>query len=167
MKERKKYDKQNTQTYGFTIGTPIVKNKLFLFASAEYYRKSYPNIYTPANGTYEVEKMKLSKPVDINGVQHEYFDAEVAQAVIDKYSSTYNPGAGFAESFGQHQVNDRSINAMLRLDWNINDRNKMMLRYQLMDAYADKYGSGSSSYYFNNSSYRIVNSNAKFPHQNN
>ena len=155
VKERKKYDKQNTQTYGFTIGTPIVKNKLFLFASAEYYRKSYPNIYTPANGTYEVEKMKLSKPVDINGVQHEYFDAEVAQAVIDKYSSTYNPGAGFAESFGQHQVNDRSINAMLRLDWNINDRNKMMLRYQLMDAYADKYGSGSSSYYFNNSSYRM------------
>ena len=155
VENRKKYDTQNTQTYGFTIGAPIVKNKLFIFASAEYYRKSYPNIYTPENSTYEVEKMKLSKPVDINGVQHEYFDSEVAQAIIDHYSNTYHGGNKVAESFGQHQVNSQSINAMLRLDWNINDKNKMMLRYQLMDAYSDKYSSGSSSYYFNNSSYKM------------
>ncbi|MGN1221000.1 MAG: carboxypeptidase regulatory-like domain-containing protein [Candidatus Cryptobacteroides sp.] len=155
VENRKKYDSQNTQTYGFTIGAPIVKNKLFIFASAEYYRKSYPNIYTPENNTYETEKMKLSKPVYINGVQHEYFDSEVAQAIIDHYSKTYHNGNAVAESFGQHQVKSQSINAMLRLDWNINDRNKMMLRYQLMDAYSDKYSSGSSSYYFNNSSYKM------------
>lgn len=40
VENRKKYDTQSTQTYGFTIGAPIVKNKLFIFASAEYYRKS-------------------------------------------------------------------------------------------------------------------------------
>ncbi len=154
---RKKYDSQNIQTYGFTIGAPIVKNKLFVFASAEYYRKSYPNIYTPANGSYEDDKHKLSKPVDINGVAHSYFDSEVAQAVIDRYNAVYHKDGAVEESFGQHQVNDRSINALLRLDWNINDRNKMMVRYQFMDAYADKYGSGTNTYYFNNSSYKMSN----------
>lgn len=155
VENRKKYDTQSTQTYGFTIGAPIVKNKLFIFASAEYYRKSYPNVYSPANKSYEVEKYKLSKPIVLDGVQHEYFDAEVAQATIDRYNSIYHKDAPVSESFGQHQVTDRSINAMLRLDWNINDKNKMMLRYQFMDAFADKYSSSQSTYYFNNSSYKM------------
>ena len=157
IENREKYDSQNTQTYGFTIGAPIVKNKLFVFASAEYYKKSYPNIYTPDNESYNDAKHKLSKPVDVNGKQHEYFDSEVAQAVIERYNKIYHKDGGVSESFGQHQVNDQSINAMLRLDWNINDRNKMMVRYQFMDAYADKYSSGANSYYFNNSSYKQSN----------
>lgn len=155
VENRKKYDTQSTQTYGFTIGAPIVKNKLFIFASAEYYRKSYPNVYSPANQSYEVEKYKLSKPVVIDGVQHEYFDAVVAQATIDRYNKIYHKDAPVSESFDQHQVTDRSINAMLRLDWNINDKNKMMLRYQFMDAFADKYSSSQGTYYFNNSSYKM------------
>ena len=152
---RTKYDTQNTQTYGFTIGAPIVKNKLFLFASAEYYRKSYPNIYSPANDSYSDSTHKLSKPVDVNGVSHDYFDSEVAQTVIDHYNAVYHKDGAVEESFGQHQVTDRSINAMLRLDWNINERNKMMVRYQFMDAYADQYSSGKNTYYFNNSSYKM------------
>ena len=157
VENRKKYDAQNTQTYGFTIGAPIVKNKLFIFASAEYYRKSYPNVYTPANNSYEIEKLKLNAPVEIDGVEHEYFDSAVAQAVIDRYNEIYHKGSPVKESFGQHQVNDQSINGMLRLDWNINDRNKLMVRYQFMDAYKDRYSAGASSYYFNNSSYKMSN----------
>ena len=153
--KRIKYDQQNTQTYGFTIGAPIIKNKLFIFASGEYYRKNYPNVYNPAHGSYEKDALKLSKPVSIDGVDHEYFDAAVAQAVIDRYNSIYHKDKAVSESFSQHQVQDQSINAMLRLDWNINDKNKLMLRYQFMDAYADKYSSGYSSYYFNNSSYKM------------
>lgn len=155
VENRTKYDTQSTQTYGFTIGAPIVKNKLFIFASGEYYGKSYPNIYSPMNKSYEVEKYKLSKPVDINGVQHEYFDSEVAQATLNRYNELYHKNGAVEESFNPHQVNDRSINAMLRLDWNINERNKMMIRYQFMDAYADKYSSSQSTYYFNNSSYKM------------
>ncbi len=157
VENRTKYDSQNTQTYGFTIGAPIVKNKLFVFASAEYYKKSYPNIYTPDNKSYSDDKHALSKPVEIDGVTHTHFDSEVAQAVIDRYNAVYHKDGAVEESFGQHQVNDRSINALLRLDWNINDRNKMMVRYQFMDAYADKYGSGTNTYYFNNSSYKMSN----------
>ena len=66
-------------------------------------------------------------------------------------------GKSTGESFTQHDVEDRSINALLRLDWNINDNNKLMFRYQFMDAYADQYGAGLTSYTFNNSSYKMKN----------
>ena len=51
---------------------------------------------------------------------------------------------------------DRSFNILGRLDWNVNPTNKLMIRYQYMDAYADKYGSGRYTYYFNNSSYKMA-----------
>lgn len=156
---RKKYDTQATQTYGFTVGAPIIKDKLFIFASAEYYRKSYPNIYNPTNGTYENEDMALSRPVTLpDGSQHKYFDAQVAQAVIDHYKETYGKNIeGFEESFTPHQVIDQSINALARIDWNISDKHKLMLRYQFMKAEADQYSSGRTSYYYNNSGYKQSN----------
>lgn len=153
-KERKKYDAQYTQTYGFTIGAPIIKNKLFIFASAEYYNKSYPNVYTPANGTYDSQK--LNATVTAGGKTFDYFTPELADLMIAHYEKTYGV-ENTGETYTQHQVNDRSINAMARIDWNINDNNKLMFRYQFMDAFADKYGSGSYTYYFNNSSYKQSN----------
>ena len=46
---REKYSTQLAQTYGFTVGAPIIKNKLFIFASGEYYKKTYPDVDSPAN----------------------------------------------------------------------------------------------------------------------
>ncbi len=156
LSERKKYEHELYQTYGFTIGAPIIKNKLFLFTSAEYFSKTYPNAYSPALGSYE--NRPLSKPVVYNGVQlGDIFNTAMADAILEKYKSTYRPDADFSESYGQHQVKDRSINFLARLDWNINDANKLMFRYQFADAYSDKYGSGRNTYYFNNSSYLQAN----------
>ena len=80
----------------------------------------------------------------------------MAQAMIDHYKANYGM-ENVTESFTPHQVSDRSINAMARIDWNINDNNKLMLRYQHMDAYADKYSAGNYSYTFNNSAYKQSN----------
>ena len=49
---REKYDTQLSQTYGFTVGAPLVKDRLFIFAGAEYSKTSSPNVYFPENGTY-------------------------------------------------------------------------------------------------------------------
>ena len=154
--ERTKYSNELCQTYGFTIGAPIIKNKLFIFASAEYYKKTYPNVYSPANGSFDTRA--LSKEVEWNGKNlGKIFNTDMADAMIQKYSETFGPIDGFSESYGAHQVIDRSINALARIDWNINDANKLMVRYQFADAYADKYGSGSKTFYFNNSSYLQAN----------
>lgn len=161
-RERSKYTEQYQQTYSFTVGGPIIKNKLFLFVSGEYYGKSYPNVYYPASGVYGKE---LKNEVFFNGNSlGSLFNEEMAQAMIDHYDATYNKGAidGFSESFGPHQVKDRSINALARLDWNINDNNKLMFRYQLADAYADQYSSGAGSYKFNNSAYKFYNRTNSF-----
>ncbi|MCF0173209.1 MAG: TonB-dependent receptor, partial [Bacteroidales bacterium] len=63
----------------------------------------------------------------------------------------------FSESFTPHQKKNQSFNSMFRLDWNINTANKLMFRYQYANALSDQYGSGTSTYYFNNSSNSIVN----------
>ncbi len=153
--KREKYSTQLQQTYGFTVGGPIIKNKLFLFASGEYYSKTYPNIYSPDNGTYNEQPLN-SEVVLADGTSlGNIFNPAMAAAMINHYENTFGIKTG--ESFSPHQVQDRSINAMARLDWNINDNNKMMLRYQFMDAFADQYSSGNYTYYFNNSSYKQSN----------
>lgn len=149
-KKREKYETQSTQTYGFTIGAPIIKNKLFIFASAEYYRKSYPNIYTPANGSYDSKPLKADVIYEGQNLGN-IFNSAIAEAAIAHYQKTY--GVSAKESFTPHQKVNSSINAMARIDWNINDAHKLMLRYQFMDADADQYGSNLGTYYFNNSSY--------------
>ena len=160
-KERQKYDQQLSETYGFTVGAPIIKNKLFIFTSAELYRKSYPNVYNPTEGTYDnialKEEVFLPDGTSLGNV----FNAKMAQAMLDHYKKTYGM-EDITETFTPHQVTDRSINAMARIDWNINDNNKLMFRYQHMDAYADKYSAGSYSYTFNNSSYKQSNKTNTF-----
>ena len=151
--ERKKYTTQSNETYGFTVGAPIIKNKLFIFASAEYFRNSYPNVYSPENGSYDSKE--LDEAVTVGGKNYSHLTPELAGHMIEHYKKYYYADA--VESYGPHQVNSQSINAMARLDWNINDDHKLMFRYQFMDAYKDKYSSGATSYYFNGSSYKQSN----------
>ena len=153
--KREKYAQQTSQIYGFTIGAPVIKDKLFIFASAEYNRNSTPNVYTPANNSYEGKT--LGKEVTYNGQSlGSVFNTAIANAMISHYEKEYGI-SNTGESYTQHQVTDQSINAMLRLDWNIRDNHKFMFRYQILDGYSDKYSSSSNQYVFNNSSYKQSN----------
>lgn len=152
--EREKYENELYRTIGATVGAPIIKDKLFLFVSAEYFNQSYPNVYSPDNGSYD--NKELSKPVTVGGKTYTHLDSELAQIMIDHYQKTYNPLGNFSESFSPHQVETRSINLLSRIDWNINKANKLMVRYQLMDAFKDNYSSGANTYYFNNSGYKMA-----------
>ncbi|MBR2400654.1 MAG: TonB-dependent receptor [Tidjanibacter sp.] len=156
--ERLKYDQQYQETYSFTVGGPIIKNKLFLFVSGEYFGKSYPNVYSPDNDSYLNDNQKLKSPVTVGDQTYEYLTPELADAMIEHYKNTYGAAIdNFSESYDPHQVNSRSLNALARLDWNINDHNKLMFRYQFADSYSDKYSSGYYTYYFNNSGYKMNN----------
>lgn len=152
---REKYDTQLSQTYGFTIGAPIIKDRLFIFASAEYQRNSTPNVYTPANGSYN--GTPLLENVIYNGKDlGNIFNSAIADAMVEYYEANYGI-TGTGETYTPHQVTDRSINALARIDWNIRDNHKFMFRYQFVDAYADRYSAGATQYMFNNSSYRQSN----------
>ena len=153
---REKYAQQFTQTYGFTIGAPIIKNKLFIFASAEYKRNSSPNVYSPVNGSYNGTQLKSDVVLQDGTNLGNIFNETIAAAMIDHYERNYGI-SDTGESFGQHQVIDQSINAMARIDWNIKDNHKFMFRYQFMDAYADQYDASAREYMFNNSSYKQAN----------
>lgn len=153
-----KYDEQYQQTYSVTVGGPIIKNKLFLFVAGEYYGHSRPNIYSPDNNSYTAEKQLLKNDVILADGTNlgNVFNSAIADAMIEHYKNTYGT-ENFSESYTPHQITNRSLNALARLDWNINQNNKLMFRYQFADSYSDKYSSGFYTYYFNNSSYKMKN----------
>ncbi|MBR5102803.1 MAG: carboxypeptidase regulatory-like domain-containing protein, partial [Muribaculaceae bacterium] len=126
--------KQHYTTIGGNVSGPILKDKLFFFVNVENHNESYPTSYYP-------------------GYSSNYLSVSTAQALVDKYKAL----TGIEESFSHRNVDRNAFDILARLDWNINDRHKLALRYQHLDAYDDKYSAGYTTYYFNNSSYRFNN----------
>ena len=103
-------------TYGFTLGGPIIKNKLFFFANGEIsqiptvanrWRGSEDGV---ANATDYVSRTKLSD----------------LQNVSNYMASKYGYGTGSYTSFPADETNRKFL---LRLDWNITDKHHLALRY--------------------------------------
>ncbi|MBB3187128.1 hypothetical protein FHX64_001291 [Microbacter margulisiae] len=131
---KSKVGKQSTKTLGFTFGGPIIKDKLFFFANAEYKYNTYPSDYFP-------------------GYTNGYITDAEAQAIAARYATI----TGNTDSYSPRDINTEGLSLLGRIDWNINKNNKFALRYQLNDSYEDNYGVGSKTYYFDNSSYRMEN----------
>lgn len=109
-------DKSSTTTYGFTLGGPIVKNKLFLFVNGEMQK-------TPMI----VNRWRAS----VNGVGDEtnYLSRttladmqRVSDYVQKKYG--YNPG-----SYTNFPADASNYKFLARLDWNITNMHRLALRY--------------------------------------
>ncbi|MDR3651917.1 MAG: TonB-dependent receptor [Paludibacter sp.] len=134
-----KLTQESTKTIGFTFGGPIIKDKLFFFASAEYKYDSYPSSYYP-------------------GYIPAYISTAEAKTIDDRYSSV----TGFNDTYGRRNLNTQGLSLLGRIDWNINQNNKFSFRYQLNDSYKDINGSGGTSFYFNNSGYRMIDKTNSF-----
>ncbi len=140
LKEEKiKLDDESTKTVGFTLGGPIIKDKLFFFANAEYKYDTYQSDYYA-------------------GYTTGYISEAEAKAISDKFASI----TGFSEEYGSKSLETKSLSLLGRLDWNINEKNKFAFRYQLNDSYKDVYGPGSTTYYFTGSGYRMKNKTNSF-----
>lgn len=106
-------------TVGFRIGGPIVKNKLFFFANAEYVKNTTPvgNILMARDGL---------TGANISSVEASTMD-QLRSFVRDQYG--YDPG--------EYENVDRvqqSFKFLVKLDWNINDKNKLSIRYNQLNA---------------------------------
>ena len=108
--------KDRSTTYGFTLGGPIIKNKLFFFVNAEY--SKIPTIVNRwrgstngvADATNYVSRTKLS---DLQ---------KVSEFVKNKYG--YDTG-----SWTDFPANENNMKLLARIDWNISDKHKLALRY--------------------------------------
>ncbi|MBR1960933.1 MAG: TonB-dependent receptor, partial [Bacteroidales bacterium] len=109
-------DRDRNTTYGFTLGGPIIKNKLFFFVNAEYSQTPSVAVRWRAseNGVGNADKyLSYTTVADMERVQ---------KHVMDKYG--YDTG-----SFTDFPADQNNLKLLARLDWNINDNHRLALRY--------------------------------------
>ncbi|RUA08400.1 MAG: TonB-dependent receptor [Flavobacteriia bacterium] len=107
----------NQKQYGFSIGGPIIKDKLFFFANFEKDdRDDLGSSWVPNTGSGAINESRVLESDMI--------------AVKDFLSGLgYDTGAyrGFL-------YKTESIKGIFKLDWNINDNNRLALIYNFLDA---------------------------------
>lgn len=108
--------KDRTTTYGFTLGGPIVKNKLFFFVNYEYV-----NTPTIANRWRGSEDGKADANNYISRTKLSDLQ-KVSDFVKNKYG--YDTG-----SYTNFPADERNQKILARIDWNINDKNHLAVRY--------------------------------------
>jgi outer membrane receptor protein involved in Fe transport len=106
-----------SQTIGFTIGGPIIKNKLFFFASAERETGEFPGIpWKPKGGTGAGNES--TTPVDS------------LKKFSDFLRSKYGYETGAYDNFQNFQSENYKI--LAKIDWNISKVHKLTLKYNEM-----------------------------------
>ena len=110
-------EKDRTTTYGFTLGGPIIKDKLFFFVNGEMVQ--IPSVVNRWQGADE------DNPADPENYISRTTKADL-QAVSDYVASKYGYNTGSYTSFPADKSNYKIL---ARLDWNITDRHHLALRY--------------------------------------
>ena len=109
-------EKAQTTTYGFTLGGPIIKNKLFFFVNGEMIK--IPSVVNRWKGS---DDGKSDPDNYISRTTNKDLEA-VSKYMANKYG--YDTG-----SWTSFPADESNYKLMARLDWNINDRHKVALRY--------------------------------------
>ena len=107
---------------GFSLGGPLIRNKLFFFVNAELERSDDP-------GTNFVASQGGSPGFGVSLVRADTMNL-IRQRLMDEYG--YDPGA--FEGYVHETNNDKAI---AKLDWNINPNNNLTFRYNYLDASRD------------------------------
>ena len=137
------------QQTGFSVGGPIVKNKLFFFANYEQdERTDLGQSWLPNTGSGAVNESVVLES-DLIAVQN-------ALANLGYNTGTYQ---GFTHD-------SESSKGIFKLDWNVNDNNQLAVIYNWLDASKDKpahpsalgvRGPSATTLQFQNSGYQINN----------
>jgi Carboxypeptidase regulatory-like domain len=114
-------DLRQTQT-GFSVGGPLIKNKLFFFANVEVERRSdLGSYFVPNRGTGASNESRVLAS-----------DMELVRSLL---KSKYGYESGEIENFRHRSDNQK---ALLKLDWNINESHSLSIMGNFMDAAKDK-----------------------------
>ena len=125
---------QRTQIYGLSLGGAIVKNKLFFFLNGEFDLDSSPSSYFVGDSGCNISEAD-------------------AKSIADRfYALTGYDGGGY----GKQILKKRTGSLIARLDWNINSRNNLSLRYNFLDARKDEFVSSATLLRFNGEGYTSI-----------
>jgi len=102
------------ETYGVTVGGPIVKDKLFFFANYEKFKQAAPG--ADISGTALGQSNADFNMADVTRAQ------QIAQ-------DTWGFNAGGLESNGNTELEEYAI----KFDWNINDNHRANFRYSKLE----------------------------------
>lgn len=131
-----KFTKQKTdiQQYGFRLGGPIIKNKLFFFINAEKGDEINPGQQNIAS-TPEVPYGGSNSPANV---------VRPTAAQLDTYSNFLREKYGY-ETGPYQGYNFVSNNTRIlgRLDWNINNNNRFTVRYSQVESKSPSFVSTS------------------------
>ena len=130
----------NYNQVGFRVGGPIIKNKLFFFASFEDEKESRPGTTWKANSGTD--------PITGNVTRVLASDLDGLSSYL---KSKFNYETGPYQGYDNLTVGTKFL---VKLDYNINDKNKLSLRYNHLNSSTDVLMSGSSSLGFGNRNFR-------------
>jgi hypothetical protein len=102
----------STYQYGFTLGGPIIKDKLHYFIGLDHQKESRPLVIADINSPADEARLRIT-----NSTLSSFLD--IARA---KYGVANTPQYGF---FDKKRGSDA---AFARIDWQINDRNLLTVR---------------------------------------
>lgn len=135
--------------YGFSVGAPIIKDKLFVFANFEKdERTDLGQTWLPNRGTGAINESRVLES-----------DLQAVQSALSNLGYDTGSYEGFT-----HESN--STKGILKLDWNINENNRLALIYNFLDASRDLpahptalgfRGPSSQTLQFQNTGYQINN----------
>src|SRR5690606_19801467 len=124
-------------TNGFTIGGPLVQNKLFFFISAE--RETMTGANASGANLWKASQDGVSDPENnITRVKESDLIA-VRDHLINRWG--YDPGRYQGYANEAQQQGDKFL---ARLDWNISDKHKFAVRYNVLDGTSMQVANASS-----------------------
>lgn len=117
---------------GVSVGGPIIKNKLFIFANFESDKEERP--------------ASLFRACPTGGTCNTGNTTRVLQSDLDGLSSFLSTNFGYQTGPYQDYADETpSTRQLVRVDYNLNDRNKLSVRYNQLDSDTDVLASTSSS----------------------
>jgi len=102
--------------YGATLGGPIIRNKLFFFVSGEY--TTSPSVMNNWRGSKDGVAKK------------EQYISRVKNSDLEEVSTALRTIYGYdTGSWTNYPADISNMKILARMDWNINDANKLAVRY--------------------------------------
>ena len=119
----------DVKQFGFSLGGPIIKNKLFFFANYENEKRSDPGTAFSSDNGSNTGQTNVSR---------------VKQTDLDALSTFLNTNLGYDPGkYEGYNFITKSYKILAKIDWNINDKNKFSVRFNSLRSSKD-IGSSSS-----------------------